>query len=424
MKLFNRLLSGKVAIIGDKSISHRAILFSALAEGTSNIQNLLISEDTKATLKIIEQLGVDIKLNDKVLIVGKGLDGLKKPKKDLNARNSGTTARLLIGLLSKQNFSSTLTGNPQLNKRPMNRITDLLIENGASINIKNSFLPIKFNSSEYSFHFQNTLVPSAQVKSALIIASLYHKEPTLIEETVATRDHTERMLIAMGANILRLGNTITVSPTSKLQPLNISIPGDISSGAFLIALGLLNGKEIILENMLINERRLGFVKILKRMGANIEITNINEENNEVIGDIKVKKSNLTGTTVNKDEIADFIDEIPIFTFLASQATGTTKLIGAEELRVKESDRLDVMKDFILELGGEIKVFDDGFEIKGIQKLKNGFIKTFEDHRIAMTAIIANVALRKKIVPDNKECIKDSYPSFFEDLKKVGAEINE
>lgn len=383
-----------------------------------------MSEDTKATLKIIEQMGIDIKLNDTVSIIGKGLNGLKEPKKDLNAMNSGTTARLLIGLLSKQNFSSTLIGSPQLNKRPMNRITDLLVQNGASINIKNSFLPIKFKSSEYSFNFQNTLVPSAQVKSALIIASLYHNEPTLIEETVATRDHTERMLIAMGANILRLGNTITVSPTNNLKPLNISIPGDISSGAFLIALGVLKGKEIILENMLINERRLGFVKILKRMGANIEIVNINEENNEVIGDIKVKKSTLNGTTVTKEEVADFIDEIPIFTFLASQAIGITKLVGAEELKVKESDRLDVMKNFILELGGKIEVYDDGFEITGIQDLQDGFIKTFDDHRIAMTAIIANITLGKKIIPDNKECIKDSYPSFFQDLKELGAEINE
>ena len=417
-------MSGNVALIGDKSISHRAIIFAALADGTSNIQNLLMSEDTKATLKIIEQMGIDIKLNDTVSITGKGLNGLKEPKKDLNAMNSGTTARLLIGLLSKQNFSSTLIGSPQLNKRPMNRITDLLVQNGASINIKNSFLPINFKSSEYSFNFQNTLVPSAQVKSALIIASLYHSEPTLIEETVATRDHTERMLIAMGANILRLGNTITVSPTNNLKPLNISIPGDISSGAFLIALGVLKGKEIILENMLINERRLGFVKILKRMGANIEIVNINEENNEVIGDIKVKKSTLNGTTVTKEEVADFIDEIPIFTFLASQAIGITKLVGAEELKVKESDRLDVMKNFILELGGKIEVYDDGFEITGIQDLQDGFIKTFDDHRIAMTAIIANIALGKKIIPDNNECIKDSYPSFFEDLKELGAEINE
>ena len=300
----------------------------------------------------------------------------------------------------------------------------MLVQNGASINIKNSFLPINFKSSEYSFNFQNTLVPSAQVKSALIIASLYHNEPTLIEETVATRDHTERMLIAMGANILRLGNTITVSPTNNLKPLNISIPGDISSGAFLIALGVLKGKEIILENMLINERRLGFVKILKRMGANIEIVNISEENNEVIGDIKVKKSTLNGTTVTKEEVADFIDEIPIFTFLASQAIGITKLVGAEELKVKESDRLDVMKNFILELGGKIEVYDDGFEITGIQDLQDGFIKTFDDHRIAMTAIIANIALGKKIIPDNRECIKDSYPSFFQDLKELGAEINE
>ena len=417
LKIINRGLSGTVQVIGDKSISHRAILFSALAEGTSVIKNLLISEDTKASLKIVEQMGVDVKIEDKVSITGKGINGLNKPKNELNAKNSGTTARLLIGLLSKQKFSSTLIGSTQLNKRPMNRITNLLVGHGADIKIKNNFLPINFNPKEYSFSFQNTKVPSAQVKSALILASLYHNEPTLIEETVPTRDHTERMLVAMGADILRLGNTLTVPPTTKLEPLNITVPGDISSGAFLIALGLLRGKEIILSNMLINERRLGFIKVLKRMEAKIEILNIREENNEVIGDIKINKSILNGTTVSKDEI-------PIFTLLASQAKGLTKVVGAEELKVKESYRLDAMKNFILNLGGEIKLLDDGFEIQGIQKLKKGKIETLDDHRIAMTAIVANIGLNKKIIPDNFECINDSYPSFFEDIKLLGGEINE
>ena len=411
-------------MIGDKSISHRAILFSALAEGTSVIKNLLISEDTKASLEIVEQMGADVKIQDEVSITGQGINGLKKPKNELNAKNSATTARLLIGLLSKQKFSSTLIGSTQLNKRPMNRIANLLVDHGADMKIKNNFLPINFNPKEYSFSYQNTKVPSAQVKSALILASLYHNEPTLIEETVPTRDHTERMLVAMGVDILRLGNTLTVPPTTKLEPLTITIPGDISSGAFLIALGLLRGKEIILSNMLINERRLGFIKVLKRMEAKIEILNIREENNEVIGDIKINKSILNGTTVSKDEIPDLIDEIPIFTLLASQAKGLTKVVGAEELKVKESNRLDAMKNFILNLGGEIKLLDDGFEIQGIQKLKKGKIETLDDHRIAMTAIVANIGLNKKIIPDNFECINDSYPSFFEDIKLLGGEINE
>tara|TARA_B100000886_G_scaffold81283_1_gene52874 strand:- start:357 stop:1676 length:1320 start_codon:yes stop_codon:yes gene_type:complete len=423
LKLINRGLSGTVHVIGDKSISHRAILFSALAEGTSVIKNLLISEDTKASLKIVEQMGADVKIEDKVSITGQGINGLNKPKNELNAKNSGTTARLLIGLLSKQKFSSTLIGSTQLNKRPMNRITNLLVDHGADMKIKNNFLPIIFNPKEYSFSFQNTKVPSAQVKSALILASLYHNEPTLIEETVPTRDHTERMLVAMGVDILRLGNTLTVPPITKLEPLNITIPGDISSGAFLIALGLLRGKEIILSNMLINERRLGFIKVLKRMEAKIEILNIREENNEVIGDIKINKSILNGTIVSKDEIPDLIDEIPIFTLLASQAKGLTKVVGAEELKVKESNRLDAMKNFILELGGEIKLLNDGYEIEGIQKLKKGNIETLDDHRIAMTAIVANIGLNKKIIPDNFECINDSYPSFFEDIKLLGGEIN-
>ena len=228
----------------------------------------------------------------------------------------------------------------------------------------------------------------------------------------------------MGIELVRLGNSTTIPPVSKLNPLNMNVPSDISSAAFLISLGVLKGENLLLKNVLINERRLGFIKVLKRMNANIEILNIDEINNELVGDINVSKSNLIGITIEPEEIADIIDEIPILTFLASQADGNTKLTGAKELRIKESDRLENMKNFIERLNGEITMYEDGFEIKGIQDLDEGNIDTEDDHRVAMTSIIANIALGKKILPDNRDCIKDSYPTFFLDIENIGGVINE
>ena len=412
--------------MGDKSISHRCVILGSLAEGESYFENILISGDTTATIEIFLSLGVNIDLIDEniIKIKGVGLNGLDEPKNDLDAKSSGTTARLLIGLLSRQNFPSRMIGSKQLMRRPMGRVIDLFTENGAKIDSDKGNLPITFTPSSYSFNNLDTRVPSAQVKSAVILSSLYNNEPTIVNEETLTRDHTERMLLEMGIELVRLGNTITIPPVSKLNPLNMKVPSDISSAAFLIALGVLKGDNLLLKNVLINERRLGFVKVLKRMNANIEILNIKETSNELVVDIKVSKSDLVATKIEPKEVPDIIDEIPILTFIASQAEGKTTLKGAQELRIKESDRLENMKNFIQSLNGEITMYDDGFEINGVQDLKEGTIATKDDHRVAMTAIIANITLGKKIIPDNTDCIKDSYPTFFIDIESIGGMINE
>ena len=421
-----KTISGEVTILGDKSISHRCIILGSLAEGESQFKNILISGDTTATIEIFRSLGVKIDLinGNTINIHGVGLKGLKEPTNDLDAKSSGTTARLLVGLLSRQNFSSRMIGSKQLMKRPMDRVIDLFTDSGAKIDSDKGKLPISFKPSSYSFHNIDTRVPSAQVKSAVILSSLYSNEPTIVNEEILTRDHTERMLLAMGIELVRLGNSTTIPPVLKLNPLNMKVPSDTSSAAFLISLGVLKGEDLLLKNVLINERRLGFIKVLKRMNANIEIVNINEINNELVGDVSVSKSNLIGATIEPQEIADIIDEIPILTFLASQAQGKTKLTGAKELRIKESDRLENMKNFMECLNGEITMYEDGFEIKGVQDLGEGHINTEDDHRVAMTSIIANIALGKKILPDNTECIKDSYPTFFLDIENIGGVINE
>jgi len=417
-------VGGELELVGDKSLSHRCIMFSAIAEGTSKMTNLLNSGDTKATIDIFKELGVQIieKDSNTFEVEGVGLRGLSKPNIELNAMSSGTTARLLMGLLSKQNFESQLNGSDQLKRRPMKRIIDPLNECGAKIVSENNKLPVKILPSEYEFETVTTTKPSAQVKSALLLAALYNKNfPTTISELIPTRDHSERMLDLMGVNSFRLGNSITIQPVNFLNPINYKVPGDPSSAAFLLAIGVLISDKLVLKNILLNERRIGFIKTLKKMNANIRIENLQVVQNEPVGDIVVSKSELVGVDIDSSEVVDMVDEFPIFTLLASQAKGTTRVSGAEELRVKESDRIAAMAEFIIELGGTIKVFEDGFEINGDQDLKEGSVNTHDDHRIAMTAVVANICINRGIVANNIDCISDSYPSFFDDLSLIGAD---
>ena len=418
-----RRIVGEVNIVGDKSISHRAIILSSLASGKSLLSNVLISGDTKATINIFKNLGVEINeiSNNQLEIHGVGLNGLNESKEPLNALNSGTTARLLIGLLSKQKFESDLIGSTQLNKRPMSRVIDPLVNEGAKISGNEGSLPIKIKPSDYSFENIHSTKPSAQVKSSFLLASLYHKAPTTISEIVLTRDHTERMLSLMGVNIVRLGNTSTVAPINEITSIDYLVPGDPSSAAFFIGAALLIPRsKLIIKNLLLNPTRIGFIKVLKRMNADILLENIENFQNEPVGDIVVKKSKLQGVTIDGSDVVDMVDEIPIFTLLASQAEGITKVTGAQELRVKESDRLAAMENFINELDGEITTFEDGFEINGKQNLQSGVVETHEDHRIAMTAVVANICIDSQIKADNIDCISDSYPDFFYDLEKIGA----
>jgi 3-phosphoshikimate 1-carboxyvinyltransferase len=411
---------GEVTLTGDKSLSHRAIIFASLANGKSIIRNLLLSGDTRATINAFVSMGIKIEINkDSVIIYGKGLKGLKEPAKPIYCANSGTTARLLIGVLTGQNFTSTLTGSDQLSKRPMDRVSSPLNEIGCKVKSNDGKLPIIINPSSINKFTVNTSSPSAQVKSSLILAAMYSDEPVVIIEDDATRDHTEKVLAYLGVNLVRMGNTVTVPPVVEIPNFSESIPSDISSASFLIALGVLIDSSIKLCNVLLNERRMGFIKALMQMGARINVQNVSTQFGEQVGDLEIKKSNLKGIKIEKKEIPSIIDELPIFALVASQAEGSTTVEGAGELRVKESDRLEAIYNLLLSIGIEVETSGDGFVINGPQEIQSGQIETYGDHRIAMVAVIASLISEKDIQPDNIECINDSYPSFFSDLKSIG-----
>jgi len=412
--------SGEITLMGDKSLSHRAIILASLANGKSIIRNLLISGDTKATINAFLSMGIKIEINnDEVIIYGKGLHGLKTPDEPIDCANSGTTARLLAGVLTGQSFKSTLTGSDQLARRPMDRVCIPLNEIGCNVKSNSGKLPMIVNPSMINKFIVNTNSPSAQVKSSLILAAMYSTEPVVIIEDDATRDHTENILAYLGIKIVRMGNTITVPPVDEIKNFSENIPSDISSASFLIALGVLIDSSIKLCNVLLNESRMGFVKTLIQMGAQINIQNVRTQFGEKVGDIEVKKSHLKGIKIEKKEIPSIIDELPIFALVASQAEGSTIVEGADELRVKESDRLEAIYNLLLSIGIEVKIQDNGFKINGPQEIQSGQIPTYGDHRIAMVAIVASLISEKDIQPDNIECISDSYPSFFNDLKSIG-----
>ena len=413
---------GELTLPGDKSLSHRAIIFASIANGKSTIRNLLLSRDTNATIEAFKSMGIEININDgDVVIYGKGIKGLRKPIGPIDCVNSGTTARLLIGLLTGQNFDSTVIGSNQLKKRPMDRVSKPLKEIGCKIESNSGRLPVTINPSRIDKFSINTNVSSAQVKSSLMLAALYSEQPVVIIENNATRDHTEKIMSYLNIDLVRMGYTVTVPPVQEIPNFSETIPSDISSAAFLIALGLLTDSSIKLNNVLVNESRMGFIKALVQMGAQINIDNLRTQFGEQVGDIKVSKSNLIGVEIGENEIPNIIDELPIFALVASQAEGESSVQGVGELRVKESDRLEAINQLFIELGMSIEISEDGFKITGPQEIKSGIVKTYGDHRIAMTAVISALIANKEIKPDDTDCIKDSYPSFFNDLQSIGVD---
>ena len=413
---------GELTLPGDKSISHRAIIFASIANGKSIIRNLLVSGDTNATIEAFRSMGIEIEINNQeVVIYGKGLKGLSKPKESIDCGNSGTTARLLIGLLTGQGFDSTVVGSQQLNKRPMDRVSNPLNEIGCNVESSSERLPVFIKPSRINKFVINTNVASAQVKSSLMLASMYSEQPVVVVENKATRDHTEKIMSYLNIDVVRMGDTVSVPPVHNIPNFSETVPADISSAAFLVALGLLTDSSINLKNVLINESRMGFVKALAQMGAEINIDNTSTQFGEQVGDLKISKSSLIGIELGEDNIPSIIDELPIFALVASQAEGETSVKGVGELRVKESDRLEAISQLFTELGMSIEIYEDGFKITGPQEIKSGIVKTYGDHRIAMTAIIAAIVANKEIKPDNIGCIEDSYPSFFNDLQSIGVD---
>jgi 3-phosphoshikimate 1-carboxyvinyltransferase len=414
------MIKGRLRVPGDKSISHRAVMFGSIAKGTTNIKGFLTGADCISTISIFKKMGIDIELdNTFVKVHGKGLYGLACPHEVLDCGNSGTTTRLVSGILSAQNFTSVLTGDKSIQKRPMNRIITPLSLMGADIKSNDGFAPLTITGSSLHGIMYNSPVASAQVKSAILLAGLYASSPTCVVEPAKSRDHTELMLKKFGADLTSTKTSVTINPCSELFANDIDVPSDISSAAFFMAAAILvPGSELILENVGINPTRDGIIRVLKDMGANIEIINPTDSF-EPVADIRVTYSNLHSTCIEGDIIPTLIDELPLLAALASLAEGTTVIKDAEELKVKESNRIRVMCDELSKLGVDVIETKDGMEIKGTDKLKgNVTIATHDDHRIAMTFAILNLVSDGEIRLDNKNCVEISYPEFFNDLNKV------
>ena len=411
------MLKGTFELIGDKSISHRAIMFSSIAKGKTKITNFLMGQDCLSTIDCFRKMGVDISIDNRNVIVnGVGLNGLNKPKDVLDVGNSGTTIRLLSGILAGNDFESILIGDESIAKRPMKRVTDPLREMGCRIEGKDdaNYTPIKIYGGNLNGIDYKMPVSSAQVKSALILASLYANNSSIIREKSRSRNHTEIMLNSFGADIKVNNLDINVNPIEELySPEEINVVGDISSAAFIIAgATIVPRSEVIIKNVGLNETRTGILEVLSNMNGNFEIMNKRVSNGEFVGDLVVRYSdNLIGTTIDSDLIPRLIDEIPIIAIMATQAEGQTIIKDAKELKVKESNRIKAMVDNLKNMGADIEELDDGMIIKGKNKLNGAYINTFNDHRIAMAFSIASLISNGEVKLDNKSCIDISFPGY-------------
>lgn len=417
------MLKGSFELIGDKSISHRAVMFSSISKGHNKISNFLMGEDCLSTISCFRKMGVDIQIDGKdVYVKGNGLYGLKRPKEILDVGNSGTTIRLMMGILAGNKFDATLIGDNSIAKRPMKRVTDPLRLMGCNIEGKDdaNYTPIKIYGGDLKAIDYHMPVASAQVKSALILASLYANDTSFIYEKVKSRNHTEIMLKSFGADINVENLKISVNPVNELFSQDIYVPGDISSAAFIIVSALITkGSEVIIKNVGLNETRTGIIDVVKNMNGNIEIINERLVGGELVGDLLVRYTkDLCATIIDKDIIPRLIDEIPVIAVLATQAEGTTIIKDAQELKVKESNRIKSMVENLKILGADIEELEDGMIIKGKSKLNGGKIKTFKDHRIAMAFSTLNLISDEKIKLDDEDCINVSFPGYFDLIKSL------
>lgn len=415
-----RRLRGEVTIPGDKSISHRAVMFGALAEGKTEITGFLRGADCLSTISCFRQLGISIEETaDKIIVHGKGLHGLRAPVSTLDTGNSGTTTRLISGILAGQNFTSVLTGDSSIQRRPMRRIMTPLSQMGASIrSIKeNDCAPLEITGSSLHGISYMSPVASAQVKSAVLLAGLYADGETSVTETAISRNHTELMLKSFGADIRTDHLTATIRPNPALHAMDIHVPGDISSAAYFIAAGsLVPDSEILIRNVGINPTRDGIIRVAREMGA--DITLFNEKNTgEPVADLLVKCSSLHGITIGGDIIPTLIDELPIIAVMAAAADGTTVIRDAAELKVKESDRIAVMTENLSAMGCDITATQDGMIIHGRNALQGAVIDPHSDHRIAMSFAVAAMIADGETEIKDADCVMISYPDFYDDLKK-------
>lgn len=412
-------LKGELTVPGDKSISHRAVMLGSISDGETEIKNFLKGADCLSTIRCFRDLGINISINeDTVLVQGKGMHGLKKPENILDVGNSGTTIRLICGILAAQNFSCMITGDDSIRKRPMKRIIEPLTLMGADITSLsgNGYAPLSLTGNRLKGINYHSKIASAQMKSSVLLAGLYAEGKTRFVEPHLSRNHTELMLNYFGADVASEENTHTVFPASKLTGRKVEVPGDISSAAFFMAAALITpNSEVLIKNVGINPTRSGIIKIIKNMGGNLTILNKKTDGPEETADILVKSSSLKGMTIEGEIIPNIIDEIPIIVVMAAFADGTTIIKDAAELKLKESNRIDAMVDNLSKMGADITATEDGMIINGGLPLKGAEIDSHHDHRIAMSFAIAGLNAENETKILGSESIKISYPSFFDNL---------
>lgn len=421
-------LTGACSVPGDKSISHRAVMFGAIAEGDTHVRNFLDGGDCRSTIEVMRSLGVqiDVITPTELIVHGRGLDGLQEPTDVLDCGNSGTTIRLLTGLLVGQRFTSFLNGTAQIRRRPMGRIVRPLRGMGADIMGRQNgeYAPLGIRPARLSGMEYTMPVASAQVKSCLLLAGLYAHGLTLIIEPGPARDHTERMLAAMGAPIAVYGAKISSErPQSPLKALDLTVPGDMSSAAFLLVAGAITpGSHVTIRGVGVNPTRIGIVNALMEMGASIAFENQREEGGEPVADLIVAASTLRGATFGGEQIVTMIDELPILAVAATQAEGRTVVRDAHELRVKETDRIATTVSELRKLGARIEPTADGFIIDGPTPLIGAPVESHDDHRLAMAMTIAGLVAGGQTVVHGAEVTGDSFPSFEVTLQALGADL--
>ncbi|MED0687363.1 3-phosphoshikimate 1-carboxyvinyltransferase [Anoxybacillus ayderensis] len=415
-------LRGEIAVPGDKSISHRAVMFGALANGTTRVTNFLTGEDCLSTIDCFRKMGVAItQQGNEVIIEGKGIDGLKEPTHILNVGNSGTTTRLLLGILAACPFHACLIGDDSIAKRPMDRVTKPLKQMGAHIDGREQgrYTPLAIRGGQLQPITYHSPVASAQVKSAILLAGLHADGTTTVIEPHQSRDHTERMLRAFGADVRVDGLSVSITGRQTLRAIDIEVPGDISSAAFFLVAGaIVPNSEITLKHVGINPTRTGIIDVLKDMGADVSIENVRHEESEPVADITVRTSTLKATRIGGDIIPRLIDEIPIIALLATQAEGTTVITDANELKVKETDRIATVVSELRKLGAHIEATEDGMIIHGKTPLhaNDVLVDSYGDHRIGMMLAIASCITKGHVTLQRPEAIAVSYPTFFDHLR--------
>lgn len=411
--------AGQIKVPGDKSISHRAVMLGSLANGVTEISGFLKGADCLSTIDCFKKMGIDIDINgENITVHGNGLRGLKKPDEMLYTGNSGTTTRLLCGILAGQNFDTSITGDASIQKRPMGRVVQPLSMMGAKI--ENEYCPLYITGTKLHGIDYKMPVASAQVKTAIILAGLYADGETVIHEIEKSRDHTELMLSAMGADLTVDNLDITVKPTNDLTAVNVDVPGDISSAAFFLVLGaIMPNSQITVTNVGINPTRTGIIDVLKDMGADITLENVHTSAGETVADITVRSSSLKGTTVGGDIIPRLIDELPIIAVAAVFADGQTVIKDAQELKVKETNRIRAVVDEFNKCGIDITETDDGMIINGGKSIHGADFKTYGDHRMAMSLTVLAQLADGESTLDDSDCACVSYPTFFDDFYKLG-----